>query len=415
MENERKSNIIRVGSRKSQLALIQTNHVIDCLKNVHPDKEFTLVSMTTLGDRVLDVSLPKIGEKSLFTKDLEDALHNNTVDFVVHSLKDLPTSLPDGLAIGAVFEREDPRDALVLREDIKATSLEDLPEGSVIGTSSLRRTAQLRGKYPQLKVIDVRGNLNTRLKKLDDPATDYSALLLASAGLQRMGWANRISKYLPCSDMMYAVGQGALAIECRSDSEEILKMLAPFNHPETYCRILAERSFLKTLGGGCSAPVGVSTKLKKLDTNYQLTITGGVWSLDGATKISHTLEQTFEQINILEQIKNKPKHKLSPTDDGSTKKIKIVDTSDNNVNPLAELDEIIKTDNANCEELRSDEEIEALKKIFCGLKANRNVPVDVIQKCDDLGRDLANLLIEKGALDVMKVTQDLIRSSVVKS
>ncbi|CAK1549191.1 unnamed protein product [Leptosia nina] len=409
MENEQTKNVIRVGSRKSQLALIQTNHVIDCLKKVHPDKEFKLVSMTTLGDRVLDVSLPKIGEKSLFTKDLEDALNNNTVDFVVHSLKDLPTSLPDGLAIGAVFEREDPRDALVLRDDIKKTCLEELPEGSVIGTSSLRRTAQLRGSFPKLNVIDVRGNLNTRLKKLDDPTTEYSALLLASAGLHRMGWAHRITKLLPCSDMMYAVGQGALAIECRSDNEEILEMLAPFNHPETYCRILAERSFLKTLGGGCSAPVGVSTKLKKTDTKFCLSITGGVWSLDGNTKIIHSLEQTFEQI------KTTPKHKLSPTEDGSSKKIKVGDTTDQKCNPLATLDDTVKNGEANCEELRSTEEVKGCRKIYCGLTENFNIPTDVIEKCDEIGRDLANSLIEKGALDVMKVTQDLIRSSVVKS
>ncbi|KAJ8706081.1 hypothetical protein PYW07_010858 [Mythimna separata] len=246
MESETK-NVIRVGSRKSELALIQTNYVIDCLKKLNPEKEFTVVTMTTLGDRILDVSLPKIGEKSLFTKDLEDALRNDTVDFVVHSLKDLPTTLPEGLAIGAVFEREDPRDALVLREDFKDHTLATLPEGSVIGTSSLRRTAQLRGSYPQLRVVDVRGNLNTRLRKLDSSG-QYAGLLLASAGLGRMGWKDRISKILPCADMKYAVGQGALAVECRADNTHILNMLAPFNHAETYCRILAERSFLKTLG-----------------------------------------------------------------------------------------------------------------------------------------------------------------------
>ncbi|CAG4975097.1 unnamed protein product [Colias eurytheme] len=410
MENERIRNVIRVGSRKSELALIQTNYVIDCLKKVYPDKEFTLVTMTTLGDRILDVSLPKIGEKSLFTKDLEDALRNNTVDFVVHSLKDLPTTLPDGLAIGAVFEREDPRDALVVREDIKETTLADLPEGSVIGTSSLRRTAQLKGSYPQLKVIDVRGNLNTRLRKLDDPTTEYSALLLAHAGLQRMGWGNRVTRVLPCSEMMYAVGQGALAVECRADNEEILEMLAPYNHVETYCRVLAERSFLKTLGGGCSAPVGVSTKLKKLDTNFSLTISGGVWSLTGDTRIDHTLEQTFEQI------KKTQKHKLSPTEDEPKKKIKVDETrTDKNYNPLEEMDRMIKErrGNLSCVDTRTSEEIKALSEtIFCGLTENKSIPLDVIQKCDSLGRDLANELISKGALEVMKVSQDIIRSSV---
>ncbi|XP_034837687.1 porphobilinogen deaminase isoform X1 [Maniola hyperantus] len=405
MDNQGK-HVIRVGSRKSELALIQTNFVIDSLKKVYSDKEFTIVTMTTLGDRILDVSLPKIGEKSLFTKDLEDALRNDTVDFVVHSLKDLPTSLPDGLAIGAVFEREDPRDALVLREDVKECSLASLPTGSVIGTSSLRRTAQLRGSFPHLSITDVRGNLNTRLRKLDAPTKEYSALLLAYSGLQRMGWGNRISRVLSCAEMMYAVGQGALAVECRSDNQQLLDMLAPFNHPETYCRILAERSFLKTLGGGCSAPVGVSTKLKPLDTNFQLTITGGVWSLDGLTKIDHTLDQTFAQI------KQTNKHKLSPTEEGSNKKLKVDDensdvkSNDNNSN---EIDKSVEKIDSPTNVL--DEKT----RIFCGLTENPNIPIDVIIKCDKLGRDLANELISKGALEVMKVTQDLIRSSIVKS
>ncbi|XP_061725020.1 porphobilinogen deaminase [Cydia pomonella] len=411
MENEVKT-VIRVGSRKSELALIQTNFVIDSLKKIHPEKEFTIVTMTTLGDRILDVSLPKIGEKSLFTKDLEDALRNDTVDFVVHSLKDLPTSLPEGLAIGAVFEREDPRDALVLREDLKEHTLETLPEGSVIGTSSLRRTAQLRGKHPQLCVRDVRGNLNTRLRKLDENG-EYSALLLAAAGLQRMGWSDRISKILPCAEIKYAVGQGALAVECRADNDAILSLLAPFNHAETYCRVLAERSFLKTLGGGCSAPVGVSTRLKPFDTQFKLTISGAVWSLDGATTIEHSLEQTFPQI------RKTVKHKLSPDETEKTgKKLK----TDVNVDPNhpEEINRRIteRAGNLNCEDTRSLEEILALKtpKIFCGLIENPNMPVDVIEKCDLLGKDLAESLISKGALEVMKVTQDLIRSStVVKS
>ncbi|XP_032524371.2 porphobilinogen deaminase [Danaus plexippus] len=404
MESERK-NVVRVGSRKSELALIQTNFVIDSLKKIYPEKEFTIVSMTTLGDRVLDISLPKIGEKSLFTKDLEEALRNNTVDFVVHSLKDLPTTLPEGLAIGAVFEREDPRDALVLREDIKEATLSALPAGSIIGTSSLRRTAQLRGSYPELSVQDVRGNLNTRLKKLDSGA--YSALLLATAGLERMGWEKRITKILPCSEMMYAVGQGALAVECRSDNAEILTLLSPFNHVETYCRVLAERSFLKTLGGGCSAPVGVSTKLKALDSDWKLSITGGVWSLDGKTKVTDTLEKTFTQI------KKSQKHKLSPTEDNMNKKIKIDDNNDNITHPLAELDNIIEKNNGNlnCEE--SSKEITC--RLFCGLIENKNIPVDVIMKCEDLGKELANNLITNGALDVMKVTQDLIRNSIKSS
>ncbi|XP_026743503.1 uncharacterized protein LOC113505143 [Trichoplusia ni] len=405
MESKSK-NVVRVGSRKSELALIQTNYVIKCLKKHHPEKEFEIVTMTTLGDRILDISLPKIGEKSLFTKDLEDALRNDSVDFVVHSLKDLPTTLPDGLAIGAVFEREDPRDALVLREDFKDHTLATLPAGSVIGTSSLRRTAQLRGSYPQLTVQDVRGNLNTRLRKLDTSG-QYAALMLASAGLQRMGWGNRISKILPCADMKYAVGQGALAVECRSDNAAILAMLAPFNHPETYCRILAERSFLKTLGGGCSAPVGVSTTIKPVDSQFKLSITGAVWSLDGATKLDHTLQQTFVQI------KRTQKHKLSPTEENECKKVKIDNGEAENeiLNPSEVLKDNKTDSTGSCGEA-SDSEVD--RRIFCGLSVNPSMPIDVIIKCDNLGRDVANALIDKGALEVMKVTQDLIRSSVAE-
>ncbi|XP_026324549.1 uncharacterized protein LOC113233611 [Hyposmocoma kahamanoa] len=400
-------NVIRVGSRKSELALIQTNFVIDSLKKVYPEKEFTIVTMTTLGDRILDVSLPKIGEKSLFTKDLEDALRSSKVDFVVHSLKDLPTSLPEGLAIGAVFEREDPRDALVLREELKEHTLSSLPAGSVIGTSSLRRTAQLHGSYPHLTISDVRGNLNTRLRKLDADDQKYSALLLASAGLHRMGWGHRISRVLPCAEMKYAVGQGALAVECSSKNEAILNMLAPFNHAETYCRILAERSFLKTLGGGCSAPVGVSTTLKPFDSQYKFTITGAVWSLDGTTKIDHTQTEMFTQI------KKTQKHKLSPTEESENKKLKTDDDISNKLNPIEKLNKDIddKINNLNCEDFGDNSKELTENVLFCGLTENLNIPIEVIKKCDSIGKELANALIEKGALEVMKVTQDLIRNS----
>ncbi|GBP25662.1 Porphobilinogen deaminase [Eumeta japonica] len=375
--------------------------------------------MSTLGDRILDISLPKIGEKSLFTKDLEDALRNETVDFVVHSLKDLPTSLPEGLAIGAVFEREDPRDALVLRADLKEHSLATLPPGSVIGTSSLRRTAQLRGSWPHLNVVDVRGNLNTRLRKLDSDSKDYAALLLAKSGLSRMGWEHRISKILPCSEMMYATGQGALAVECRADARAVLAMMEKHNHAETYCRVLAERSFLKTLGGGCSAPVGVSTTLKAFDTSFKLTIIGAVWSLDGTIKVNHKLEETFPSI------RKTNKHKLDLDEDRDCKKLRI---SGNNLNeasnPIGLLNRKItkQTGNLNCVDTRTDEEIDELrgensasKSLYCGLSENANIPIDVIIKCEKLGKNLANVLISKGALDVMKVTQDLIRGSIEKT
>ncbi|XP_068141866.1 porphobilinogen deaminase [Drosophila tropicalis] len=286
--------VIRVGSRKSELALIQTKHVIGRLQKLYPKQKFEIHTMSTFGDRVLNISLPKIGEKSLFTRDLEDALRNGGVDFVVHSLKDLPTALPTGMAIGAVLEREDARDALVLRENFKGHSIATLPKGSVIGTSSLRRTAQIRRQYPHLVVCDIRGNLNTRLAKLDAADSKFSGIILAQAGLVRMGWMNRISQVLEPTDLLYAVGQGALAVECRANDGPVLDMLQKLLCLNTTCRILAERSFLKTLGGGCSAPVAVWSKLKgePMTANSQdvdLSLTGAVWSLDGAIEIREHL------------------------------------------------------------------------------------------------------------------------------
>ena len=205
-EDPSSNKVIKVGSRKSQLALIQTRFVISELKKIQPEREFEIVEMSTLGDNVLDRALSKIGEKSLFTKELEVALEKGEVDFVVHSMKDLPTSLPPGMVIGAVLEREDPRDAVILKSDSGWSSMSDLPEGSVVGTSSLRRAAQLRSAFPGLSFQDVRGNLNTRLRKLDDPSGPYSALILAVAGVVRMGWSERISQHLGPDLCLHAVG-----------------------------------------------------------------------------------------------------------------------------------------------------------------------------------------------------------------
>ena len=242
------TTVMKVGSRKSQLALIQTRFVISELKKIQPSREFEIVEMSTVGDNVLDKALSKIGEKSLFTKELEVALEKCEVDFVVHSMKDLPTSLPPGMVIGAVLEREDPRDAVIIKANSDWGCLADLPEGSVVGTSSLRRAAQLRAAFPGLTFLDVRGNLNTRLRKLDDPQGPYSALILAVAGVVRMGWSERISQHLGPDLCLHAVGQGALAVECRDDDRDTLTLLANLHHRETVLATIAERSFMKTLG-----------------------------------------------------------------------------------------------------------------------------------------------------------------------
>ncbi len=266
---------IRIGSRKSQLALVQTYWVQEQLQKSFPEMSFEVHTMSTHGDKILDVALAKIGDKGLFTKELEVGMLNQEIDFAVHSLKDLPTRLPEGLVLAAITERENPADALVLHEKHKGKQIDTLPEGAVIGTSSLRRLAQLRHHFPHLQFKDVRGNLNTRMSKLD--AGEYDALILAVAGLQRLGMGDRVHQILPKEISLHAVGQGALGIECRGDDIELLSLLKAIEHPETRDRCLAERSFLRELEGGCQVPIGVNTEIN--DGN--LTLTGIVASVDG--------------------------------------------------------------------------------------------------------------------------------------
>jgi len=266
---------IRIGSRKSQLALVQTHWVQEQLQQAFPDITFEVQTMNTQGDKILDVALAKIGDKGLFTKELEDGMLNGDVDFAVHSLKDLPTRLPEGLMLGCVTERENPADALVLHEKHHGKQLDTLPEGAVIGTSSLRRLAQLRHHFPHFEFKDVRGNLNTRLAKLD--AGEYDALILAVAGLQRLGMGDRVHQVIPAEVSLHAVGQGALGIECRTNDPEILSILKVLEHQPTAYRCYAERAFLRELEGGCQVPIGVNTELN----GETLTLTGIVASLDG--------------------------------------------------------------------------------------------------------------------------------------
>lgn len=274
---------VRIGSRKSQLALVQTYWVQAELQKHFPNIQFDVETMSTQGDKILDVALSKIGDKGLFTKELEVGMLNNQTDLAVHSLKDLPTNLPEGLMLGCVTERVDPADALVVNEKHKDKQLDTLPEGSVIGTSSLRRLAQLRHHCPHLTFKDVRGNVNTRLAKLD--AGEYDGIILAVAGLQRLGMGDRVHQVIPSDISLHAVGQGALGIECRQGDTEILNLLKVLEHSESRDRALAERSFLRELEGGCQVPIGVNTKIEG-DT---LTMTGMVASLDGNRLIKDTL------------------------------------------------------------------------------------------------------------------------------
>uniref|UniRef100_A0A8C0Z382 Porphobilinogen deaminase n=1 Tax=Canis lupus familiaris TaxID=9615 RepID=A0A8C0Z382_CANLF len=270
------------------LARIQTDSVVAMLKALYPGLQFEIVAMSTTGDKILDTALSKIGEKSLFTKELEHALEKNEVDLVVHSLKDLPTVLPPGFTIGAICKRENPYDAVVFHPKFVGKTLETLPEKSVVGTSSLRRAAQLQRKFPHLEFRSIRGNLNTRLRKLDE-LQEFSAIILAAAGLQRMGWQHR-------------VGQGALGVEVRAKDQDMLDLVGVLHDPETLLRCIAERAFLRHLEGGCSVPVAVHTAMK----DGQLYLTGGVWSLDGSDSMQETMQAT---IHITAQ------HEDGPEDD----------------------------------------------------------------------------------------------------
>ena len=304
---------IRIGSRKSQLALVQTYWVQEQLQKSFPDINFEVHTMSTQGDKILDVALAKIGDKGLFTKELELGMLNQEIDFAVHSLKDLPTNLPPGLTLAAITERENPADALVLHEKYKGLQIDTLPAGAVIGTSSLRRLAQLRHHFPHFTFKDVRGNLNTRMAKLD--AGEYDALILAVAGLERLEMSDRVHQVIPKEISLHAVGQGALGIECRADDTELITLLKAIEHPPTRDRCLAERAFLRDLEGGCQVPIGVDTEI----SGEQLTLIGIVASVDGqnlvkdtvtgaaqdaealGTKLAHLLRQQGAQ-EILEQI-----------------------------------------------------------------------------------------------------------------
>lgn len=286
---------IRIGSRKSQLALVQTHWIQKELQGHYPNRQFDVETMSTQGDKILDVALAKIGDKGLFTKELEVAMLHNQVDFAVHSLKDLPTNLPDGLMLGCVTERVNPADALVINQKYQDQQLETLPEGAVIGTSSLRRLAQLRHHFPHLTFKDVRGNVNTRLAKLD--AGEYDGIILAVAGLQRLDMSDRIHQIIPDEISLHAVGQGALGIECRAGDQEILDLLKPLEHQDTRDRCYAERAFLRELEGGCQVPIGVNTKVE----GDILSLTGMVASLDGQQLLKDTISGSSAEAESLGQ------------------------------------------------------------------------------------------------------------------
>lgn len=265
-----------IGSRGSKLALWQTEWVKRELEKLDSELEIEIKVLTTKGDRVLDVSLPKLGEqgKGLFTAELEEALFSGAIDLAVHSLKDLPTELPVGLQIGSITEREDVRDALVARGP--ATSFNELPSGALIGTSSLRRHAQLHAARADLVIEPVRGNVDTRLRKLDEG--NFDGIILAAAGLRRLGYADRITEYLNEDLMLSAVGQGALAIETRATDHFTNEIVGHINHKPTEQACQAERAFLKGLGGGCLVPIAALGKI----AGNEISLDGLVAAPDGS-------------------------------------------------------------------------------------------------------------------------------------
>jgi len=251
------SRTLVIASRESRLALWQAHHVRDRLAHLYPDRQVEILGMTTRGDRVLDSSLAKIGGKGLFVKELEAALEDGRADLAVHSAKDVPMELPDGFSLAAIMEREDPRDCLV---SARFDSLQSLPAGSRVVSSSLRREAQLRERFPGLTVLPVRGNVETRLSKLD--RGEFDALLLAAAGLKRLGLGGRIRSLIEPEISLPAPGQGALAIECRSGREDIAQLLAPLHDTATAACVAAERALSRALGGSCQVPLAAYATLE---------------------------------------------------------------------------------------------------------------------------------------------------------
>ncbi|ADI02190.1 porphobilinogen deaminase [Syntrophothermus lipocalidus DSM 12680] len=263
---------VRIGTRGSRLALWQANYVVKRLRDCFPGHEFEITVIKTKGDKITDVALSKIGDKGLFTKEIEMALLREEIDIAVHSLKDLPTTLPEGIRLAAVLERENPLDVLL---SFKGYSLSGLPRGARIGTSSLRRTAQLKRLRPDIETVNLRGNVETRIRKMEDEGLD--GIVLAYAGVKRMGFLHLVTEILHPDQVIPAVGQGVIALEIKEDGKVAEELVKPLNHQPTWAEITAERAFLKAIEGGCQVPCGCHASYQE---GY-LTVDGLVASLDG--------------------------------------------------------------------------------------------------------------------------------------
>lgn len=279
---------VTIGTRDSSLALWQAEWVRSQLEKAYPSQHFELMPVKTKGDKILDVPLAKIGDKGLFTKELEQALLGRDIDLAVHSLKDLPTLLPEGLMLAAFCPREEPRDVFLGKN---GTKLEDLPPGSVIGTSSLRRKAQLQHLRPDLEFADLRGNLQTRWQKLQ--GSDLAGIVLAAAGVKRLGWEERITQVIPTQWVLPAVGQGCIAVEIAENRSEMARMLSILNDHKTERAVLAERSLMRRLEGGCQVPIGALAEIRE----NRIVLKGMVASLDGKAMLCAEA-QGFDPVQV---------------------------------------------------------------------------------------------------------------------
>ncbi len=304
-----KKKKIIIGTRSSKLALWQAGFVKAELNRLYPDIAIELNKIKTTGDKILDVPLAQVGGKGLFVKEIEEALLGGKADIAVHSMKDVPTEFPEGLRLSVICERENPRDALISQiqnSKFKIQNFKSLPKGAIIGTSSLRRACQLLSLRPDLKIEQLRGNLDTRLRKLDEGRFD--AIILAAAGVKRLGLEKRITEILPFEISLPAIGQGAVGVECRIDDEFINKVIAPLDHPETAVCVKAERAFLKKLEGGCQVPIAAHARIGQrarsaaqkttMDT-LSLVLDGLVGSITGDRIIKGHIEGKTEDAELL--------------------------------------------------------------------------------------------------------------------
>ncbi len=280
---------LRIGTRASQLALWQANWVKSELEKRYPGMEVTLTKIKTIGDKILDVPLAQVGGKGLFVKEIEEAMLRGEIDIAVHSMKDVPTEFPEGLGLYCITEREDPRDAVISR----GVKFADLPQGARIGTSALRRQAQLLKARPDLEMVIIRGNVETRIRKLEDEKLD--AVILAAAGLKRLGFTEKVAEYLPADFSIPAIGQGALGIECRLDDEAVKETIAFFNHPDTAHAVRAERALLWRCEGGCQVPIAAHGEV----TGDTLQLVGFVASVDGKKSVRGEISGPAEECEKL--------------------------------------------------------------------------------------------------------------------